>query len=321
MREIYDVVVVGGGAAGLSAALTLGRARRSVLVLDDGTPRNAPASAVHNVLTRDGTPPLDLLAAGRADVGKYGGEIVADRATAVAALDGEGFQVTLAGGRAVVGRRLLVATGLTDTLPALPGLAERFGRDVLHCPYCHGWEVRDRPIGVLATATLGPVQAALWRQWSADVTLLTHVTAGPSAEQREGLEARGVRIVDGEVVALEVAGDELIGVRLATGVLVAMRVLVIQSRFAARADLLAGLGLAPVPFEMHGHPIGTRIESDPDTGATAVPGLYLAGNVTDLSAQVVHAAAAGVSTGAAINADLVAADTREAIARRTSGIG
>src|SRR6478609_7501334 len=151
MDERYDVVVVGGGAAGLSGALTLARARRRVLVVDAGEPRNAPAGHVHNYLAREGTPPADLLAAGRAEVAGYGGAVVQGRVTTAERRDDGTFRVTLEDGRRTDARRLLVTTGLVDELPDIPGVAQRWGRDVLHCPFCHGWETRDRAIGVLAT--------------------------------------------------------------------------------------------------------------------------------------------------------------------------
>jgi thioredoxin reductase len=167
----YEVVVVGGGAAGLSGALILARVRRSVLVIDAGHPRNAPAGAVHAYLGRDGNAPGELLAIGRAEVTGYGGEIRSGTVTA-AKRTGDGFRVVLDDGSAVLADRLLIATGLTDELPRVPGLAERFGRDVVHCPYCHGWEARDQRIGVLATGPLAVRQALLWRQLSKDVTFL-----------------------------------------------------------------------------------------------------------------------------------------------------
>ena len=161
----YDVVVIGGGAAGLNGALMLARSRRSVLVVDAGAPRNAPASGVHGLLGREGTPPGELLATGRAEVRGYGGRVETGEVTGGAA-DGGGFAVTLADGRRVRARRLLVTTGLTDELPDVPGLRERWGREVLHCPYCHGWEVRDQAIGVLASGPMSVHQALLFRQLS-----------------------------------------------------------------------------------------------------------------------------------------------------------
>ncbi|MCA1598029.1 MAG: NAD(P)/FAD-dependent oxidoreductase, partial [Chloroflexi bacterium] len=205
--EQYDVVVVGGGAAGLSGALALARARRSVLVMDGGQPRNAPAAHVHNYLSRDGAAPSDLLAAGRAEVTGYGGRIISGSVASAARLNGQddrgGFRVTLTDGAIVYARRLLVATGLVDELPDVPGVAERWGRDVLHCPYCHGWEVRDQAIGVLATGPMAVHQAQLFRQLSADVTLFLHTQPELTDEESEQLAARGITVVRGAVVSLE----------------------------------------------------------------------------------------------------------------------
>lgn len=309
----YDVVVVGGGAAGLSGALTLGRARRSVLVIDAGEPRNAPAEGVHTYLGREGMAPAQLLAEGRAEVAAYGAEIVEGRVVTAERLSTGGFRVVLAGGSAVESDRLLVTTGLIDELPHVPGLAERWGRDVHHCPYCHGWEVRDQRIGVLATGPLAVHQALLWRQWSDDVTLFLHSGPEPDDDAYDRLAARGIAVVDGEVTGLRVTEDRIDGVRLAGGRVIPCQALVVAPRFSARADVLTTLGLEPVDEEMGGHVIGSRIAADP-TGATEVPGVWVAGNVTSLAEQVIGAAAAGVRAGAAINADLIADETRRAVA-------
>jgi thioredoxin reductase/2-polyprenyl-3-methyl-5-hydroxy-6-metoxy-1,4-benzoquinol methylase len=327
--QTYDVLVVGGGAAGMAGAMALARARRSVLVVDSGRPRNAAAGHVHNYLTREGTPPAELVAAGRAEVARYGGDIVTGTVESVASRsaatgsgqeetgqsgagrDG-GFVARLADGRRVPARRLLVTTGLVDELPDVPGLEQRWGHDVLHCPYCHGWEVRDRRIGVLATGPMATEQANMWRQLSPHVMLLTHHGPAPTAEQAERLAARGITIVDGPVTGLEVNGDKLTGVRLAAGETVALDALVVAPRFTSRAGVLESLGLKPVEVELHGHAIGSQIPTDP-TGATTVPGVWAAGNVADVHAQVIMAAAAGLKAGAAINADLIAAETREAV--------
>ncbi|MGW4642896.1 NAD(P)/FAD-dependent oxidoreductase [Sphaerisporangium sp. NPDC004334] len=311
----FDVVVVGGGAAGLSGALTLARARRSVLVVDAGGPRNAPAAAVHNYLGREGTPPARLLAEGRAEVARYGGSVLSGEVIAVERTKDGRFRVVPAGGSPVRARRLLVATGLADEPPKVAGLAERWGRDVLHCPYCHGWEVRDQPIAVLATSALAAEQALLWRQWSPRVTLLLHTAPEPSAGDRERLAARDIAVVEGEATGLEVGGDRLTGVRLADGRVVPCTALVVMSHLSARTGALAGLGLEPVEQSLGGHVVGTRLDADP-MGATGVPGVWVAGNVTDLMGQVVTAAAAGMRAAAAINADLVQEETRLAVAAR-----
>jgi thioredoxin reductase len=300
MDEMYDVVVIGGGAAGLNGALTLARARRRVLVVDGGEPRNAPAAEVHNYLGRDGTPPAELYKIGREEVAGYGGRIVSERVVKVE----PGFTVTLDDGRRFGARRLLVTTGLADGLPDIPGLAERWGRMVLHCPYCHGWEVRDQPVGVIAVGAMAVHQALLWRQWTEDVTFFAHAGPPLTAEQRDQFDARGIVVEDRPVAAVE---DE--GVRLADGTLVPRAAVVVQTVLTPNADLLAGLGLTAVDREVNGHVIGSHIPTEAN-GATAVAGVYAAGNVADPMAQVIAAAAQGLVAAAAINGDLVMEDTR-----------
>jgi len=309
LRDGYDVVVVGGGAAGLSGALILARARRSVVVIDAGAPRNAPAAGVHGLLARDGIPPAELLARGRAEVGGYGGQLVPGDVAAVTR-GRAGFAVRLADGRTVRARRLLVASGLVYELPDVPGLPARWGRDVVHCPYCHGWEVRDRAIGVLASGPLAVHQALLFRQWSADVTLFSHTLPPPAGEAAEQLAARGIGVMGGEVAGLEIAGDRLAGVRLADGTVVSRQVLAVAPRMVARAGFLAALGLRAAD---HPSRVGEYLPVDA-SGRTEVPGVWAAGNVTDPVAQVGTAAAAGAAAAAQINADLVAEDTRRAVA-------
>ncbi|CAM5693853.1 NAD(P)/FAD-dependent oxidoreductase [Streptomyces californicus] len=226
-----------------------------------------------------------------------------------------GFRVVTEDGRSVEARRLLVTTGLVDELPPVPGLAERWGREVLHCPYCHGHEVADRPIGVLATGPLAVHQALMWRQWSDDVTLFLHTGPEPSAEEYEELATSDVAVVDGEVAGLEIADDRFTGVRLTSGRVVPREALVVQARFTARSAVLESLGLTPVAQEMAGTVVGTYIPSDP-TGATEVPGVWAAGNVTRLTEQVVGAAAAGLMAAGALNGDLITEDTRLAVAAR-----
>jgi thioredoxin reductase (NADPH) len=325
LDAVYDVVVVGGGAAGLSGALALGRARRTVLVLDAGDPRNAPAAHVHNYLTSEGMSPSALLAAGRAEVTGYGVQVVSatvaaarqlagDQAEPLPGTGGDRFSVDLADGRSVRARRLLVATGLVDELPDVPGVAERWGRDVLPCPYCHGWEVRDQAIGILGTGPMAVHGALLWRQWSADVVLFRHTAPALTDEEAEQLTARGIIVVDAEVAALEVQDDRLAGVRLRSGEFVPRQTVVVAPRFTARAEVLSTLGLEATDREIAGHVISSAIPADA-TGATAVPGVWVAGNVADPFGQVISAAAAGLQAGAAINADLIAEETADAVAR------
>ncbi|GGI07780.1 NAD(P)/FAD-dependent oxidoreductase [Egicoccus halophilus] len=302
-----DVVVVGGGPAGLSAALVLGRSRRAVTVVDTGEPRNAPADGVHAFLTRDGLAPAEFVAIARDEVSRYGVEHRSARAVALRRR-GERFAVELDTGAVLLARRLVVTTGLVDELPDVPGLLERWGRDVVHCPYCHGWEVRDRRIGVLATSPLSLHQAGLFRQLSDTVVFLPHTSPSPAPDDAATLAARGIEVVEGEVVEVEHADDTLTGVRLADGRRVALEALAVGPRFVGRSQLLDDLG---VPTLEHPSGTGLHVPADP-MGATEVPGVWVAGNLTDPSAQVIAAAAQGTRVGAAVNADLVAEDTRRA---------
>ena len=300
----WDVVVIGGGAAGLSGALMLARARRSVLVIDAGAPRNAPADGVHGLLARDGMPPAELLARGRAEVGRTAARSSAARsARSTGTATGSRCPWPTAG--RVRARRLLVTTGLVDELPDVPGLRERWGRDVLHCPYCHGWEVRDRAIGVLATGPRAVHQALLFRQWSADVMLFTHRAPAPDPDAgRAAGRARhpGGRRRGGGAGGRRRPADRGAAGRRHGG---RPRGVVVAPRMVARAGLLASLGLRPVE---HPSGAGEHVPADP-TGRTEVPGVWVAGNVTDLIAQVGTAAAAAASAAAQINADLVAEET------------
>ena len=303
----YDAVVIGGGPAGLNGALMLARSRRAVLVIDAGEPRNTPAEGVHGLLGHDGIPPADLLERGRAEVSRYGGKVVSGEVSS-AGRDGEDFIVELADASSVRARRLLVTTGVIDELPDIPGLQQRWGRDVLHCPYCHGWEVRDKAIGVLASGPNSIHQALLFRQLSDDVIYFSHLMP-PDDTQAHQLLSRGIRVMEGEVASLEVINDELAGVRMRDGSVVDRDVLVVSTRMVAQASFLADLGLKPTE---HPSGLGEHIKVDP-TGLTDVPGVWAAGNVTDIAAQVGGSAAAGAWAGARINADLVEEETRLAV--------
>ena len=315
---MYDVVVVGGGAAGLSGAMALGRSRRSVLVIDAGEPRNAPADHAHNYLGREGISPLELLEVGRAEVAAYGVEVVSGRVLAVDRTD-DGFSVTTTCGEQVRARRVLVTGGVVDELPDVPGLAERWGTDVLHCPYCHGWEVRDRAVAVLATGPMATHQALLFRQLSDDVVVVVHDGVELPDEDVEKLSAIGVRIELGTPREVVTEGDEpagpLVGLRLADGSLLEREAIVVASRPHVRLDHLAGLGIEPQPVEMGDALLGSVVAVEP-TGATAVPGVFAAGNATDISMTLMASAAHGMRVGAFINAELASEDAARAVEAR-----
>ncbi|MDN0200212.1 NAD(P)/FAD-dependent oxidoreductase [Streptomyces sp. S.PNR 29] len=307
--EPYEVIVVGGGPAGLSAALVLGRARRRTLVVDAGEPRNAPAAHMQGYLSRDGMPPAEFLAVGREEIARYGVELVGDRAVDAIRHDSGDFAVVLAGGRTVRARRLVIATGLRDELPGVPGVAERFGRDVLHCPYCHGWEVRDQAFGVLASTPMSVHQALMVSQWSKDVVLFLHTVAEdelPDQDLRR-LAAAGVQVVPGEVAGLVVEEDRLTGVRLAGGTTHDRSVLFVAPRAVPRTGLLERLGA-----ELRETPFGAYPVVD-ETGLTTVPGVWAVGNAMGFAEQVVHAAAGGYRAAATINGELLMTDLDAAV--------
>ncbi|SFJ71784.1 NAD(P)/FAD-dependent oxidoreductase [Cellulomonas sp. KH9] len=313
-----DVLVVGGGAAGLAAAMSLGRSRRTVRVVDAGEPRNATSPHAHNLLTRDGTPPAELLATAREEVARYGVELVTGRVVAARAVGtgtvGPGepaFEVDTADGVTHRARRLVVTTGMRDELPDVPGLPARWGRDALHCPYCHGWEVRDRALAVLATGPRAVHLALLVRQLSADVTLLPNGAFQPGTDEWADLAAREVRVVPGRVTGVRVEQDALTGLVLADGQVVPCDAVFVGSRAVLDGTVVDGLGLATTALEMLGEDVGRAVTVDP-TGATSVPGVWAAGNVTGPQHALPSSIAAGSLAGAHVNASLVAADVAAA---------
>ncbi len=325
MSDHHDVIVIGGSAAGLSAALILGRSRRSVLVVDSGEPRNAPAAGAHNYLGREGVAPAELTRIGRDEVAAYGVRVTAGRVVAASATTGDaadpvGFSVTLDSGAVVTARRLVVASGAVDVLPQVPGLAEQWGRGVVHCPFCHGWEIRDQRIGVLVTTPNGAHHVLMFRALSDRVTAFVTDRALLDDTDRAGLAARGVPVVTDPVTAVVSEGDRLTGVALASGSSVELDALATASRPEARVDFLSGLGLTATEQFMGDFSYATALTVDA-AGQTPVRGVYAAGNVTNPMATVVASAAAGTQAGAAVHGDLVQADLAAALAGADVGTG
>lgn len=306
-----DVLVVGGGAAGLSAATVLARSRRDVVVLDTGAPRNAPADGVHAFVGHDGVPPLELLARGRAELASYGRRVVEVEAVG-ARLDGDRVVVEGADGSAWAAWHLVVTSGAVDELPDVPGLREQWGRGVVHCPYCHGWEVRDRRVVVLATTPAAVHQAGLFGQLTEHLTVLVHDPSALDATARQRLGALGVEVVEGPATAVVECDGVLTGVETPAGVVRADAVAV-ASVVEARSAVLDALGVPLVDLEMFGRVAARHVALDP-MGRTSVPRVWAAGNVAEPMSQVVMAAAAGTRVGAMVNAELVAEDQERRLA-------
>ncbi|GII77582.1 methyltransferase [Sphaerisporangium rufum] len=302
--------MIGGSAAGLAAALQISRQRRGVIVVDDGTPRNAPAAHMHGFLGHEGIAPGELRVAGREEVRRHGGEVLSGRVVGVHRRDDGRFRLDLTGGHALVARRVLAATGLSDELPAIDGVAEGWGRGVIHCPFCHGFEVRDQRLVQIVTHPWGLHPAPLFRHLTDRLTVVLHDPAGLDEGAVEALAASGVTVERGEVRRVRTGPDGAVSaVELGDDRVLEADAVVVGPRFRARAGVLSGVGLAATP-----HPTGAGdvLTVDP-RGETAVPGVYAAGNITDPSLQVLPSAAQGSQVGAMISFSLAEEDLRAAV--------
>ncbi len=295
----YDVVIVGAGPAGLSAALMLGRCRRRVLVCDTGRPRNRASQALHGYLTRDGIPPLEFLAIARAQLQQYTTVELRDVEVLEAQCRESLFAVTLAGGEEVVSRKLLLATGVVDNLPEVEGVRDFYGRSVFHCPYCDGWELRDQPLAVYGRGEKGVGLSLEMTAWSRDLMLFTDGDDGIDAKQRKRLERHGIALREERVARLDGAGGVLKAVVLANGEAVPRRAMFFTLGQEQRSQLAIRLGCD----------IGEK--GTVRTGkyeTTHLKGLFVAGDASRAVQWVVVAAAEGAEAAFAINTDLIKED-------------
>ncbi|MFD2840449.1 NAD(P)/FAD-dependent oxidoreductase [Populibacterium corticicola] len=301
--SFWDTVIVGGGAAGLSAALLLGRARRRVLVIDSGSPRNRFAAHMHGVLGNEGTRPEVFVENGREEAASYGVQFRNGLVDSVDETE-RGLRIILTDRTVHEARSLIVATGITDRLPDIPGLAERWGTSILHCPYCHGWEVRDQRLGVLATSPASLHQAQLVRQWSEHITLFSAALGDLDAATVARLRSRDVEIVTSPVVEVLGNGDQVTGVRTQDGQEFPLEAVFTAGTPVPHDNFLKSLNLtrAEMPFGL-----GSFIEVDP-TGKTSHPRVWAIGNVVNPMASVPMAVGAGAFTGGAVNGALVDED-------------
>lgn len=295
----YDVVIIGGGAAGLSAALLLGRARRRVAVVDAGQPRNLRAEHIHGYLTRDGVPPAKFLELAREEVQSYGVELIDATAEEVS----PDRLVSLEDGRILTARQVILASGLKDVLPDIEGADARWGKDLFQCPYCHGWEFQDRALAVLGTGETSVQQTQLVRQFSSDVTLFTHEMGDLDTEAAIALSSRGVKVVDGRVRALVAGPESLTGVRLEDGDL--------HPCDAVFYEPGATVDTSIVQVQECQTSENGCVSTD-EFGRTGVKGVWAVGNAADPAAQVIVAAGDAYRLAVAVNAELIEDDVDEA---------
>ena len=295
----YDVVIVGAGPAGLSAALILGRCRRSVLVCDAGKPRNWASQALHGYLTRDGIHPAEFRAIGRRELQRYDTVEVRDIGAMHAECRDGRFHVTLADRTRVSARKLLIATGVLDNVPEIPGMSELFGRSVFHCPYCDGWELRDQPIAVYGRGSRALGLSLELTAWSRDLVLCTDGPSGIDDRGRQRLARNGIGLREEPVRALEGSGGVLRRIVFETGDALPRRALFFTTGQFQQSELAVLLGCE---FNDKGTVRTGKYES------THLRGLYVAGDASRAVQWVVVAAAEGAEAAFAINTDLIAED-------------
>jgi thioredoxin reductase len=295
----YDALVVGGSFAGLSAAMQLARARRKVCVVDAGAPRNRFAAASHGFFGQDGMPPLKMIGDARDKLLAYPSvEFIEASVSAVKADGGDGFTVSLGNGEQLSASKLLLAFGVQDGLPDIAGIGERWGKSVLHCPYCHGYEFGDRRLGVLFHSGHPPDHAILITEWG-PTTLFLNGAEGPDAEARARLQARGVAVEPGRIAGLEGQGTDLAGVRIDDGRLVPIEALFVAPHTRPASPLGEQLGCA-----FDDGPSGKLLHVDA-MKMTTVPGVYAAGDLAMAFSNATLASADGLMAGVSMHRSLV----------------
>jgi thioredoxin reductase len=296
MRD--DAIIIGGSFAGLSAAMYIARARRSVRIVDAGSPRNRFAAHSHGFFAQDGSEPGAMLATARAQVAAYPTASFVEGEAVRAAGMADGFSVTLASGEVLESRRLVLAFGISDELPAIPGVAERWGSSVLHCPYCHGYEFSGQRLGVLSLSPMSLHQAMLIAEWG-PTTLYLNGGSDPDEETLAKLRERGVLIEPAPVIALHGDGARLSAIELGDGRMSAVDALYLGPRTRLNSGIARELGC-----EMDEGTWGSVIRTD-DQRMTTVPGVYAAGDITRSAHNVTWASADGVTAGLAVHRSLV----------------
>ena len=290
----YDIIIVGGGPAGLSAALVLGRCRRKVLICDAGNPRNARAHAMHGFLSRDGLFPGELLKAGREEVRRYGVELIEQTVMSICRVE-EDFEVKLLDETPIRSRKVLLATGVVDKLPNVPGFDDFYGKSIHHCPYCDGWEHNDEPVAVYGRGHSGTGLALLMKNWSRDVVLCTDGPSKLGSEDKRQLALHGVPVYEAKIRRLEGSGGQLQRILLDNGTELARRCMFFSTGNVQRSTLPSDIGCSLTPKGAIRITKGQR---------TNIPGLFVAGDAAEDAQFVIIAAAHGARAAMAINKDL-----------------
>lgn len=299
--EHFEVIVIGGGSAGLAASIALARSMRSALLIDEGQPRNTSALHAHNLLGQEGSNPLELLKRGRQEAASYGVHLTEGTVSSLSSTLTEGFSVKV-DARNFTAERIILATGLKDQLPQISGLDRAWGTSAIHCAYCHGWEVRDQQILVIGCGPMSAHQAMMFKQLSSNIRFVNHEPAELTEEGKSILKALAIPIVNQSVQALEFdQSGTFEAIRLDNNEKLHAQAVIVASAMRANAELYKSLG-----GELSEHPLGTFIAVN-ESGATAIPGVYAVGNASNLGAMVMAAAASGTLAGAAINAELLTA--------------
>lgn len=304
MDNTWDCIIVGGGAAGLSAGLVLGRARRRTLVLDQGVQSNLAAHGIGGLLGHDGRPPAQLYEMGRAELTAYPTVEVRTGTVAKAVREDAGFALTTASGELIRARRVLLATGMDYAMPEIPGMAQLWGRSVFHCPFCHGWEARDQPLAVLAQGDRAVHVALLLRGWTDDVVVLSDGPAGLDTDQLDLLAGAGVAVDERQVTELRAQDGELTAVVFADGGVLPRRGLLASVGLRQRSDLVTQLGLELAPPS----PVAVDAVAVDAMQRTSVPGVFAAGDLCPGVPQVAAAVASGSMAGASVMQSLMADD-------------
>ncbi|WPR73795.1 NAD(P)/FAD-dependent oxidoreductase [Algoriphagus sp. NG3] len=293
----FDIIIIGGSYSGLSAAMALGRSLRKVLVIDAGNPCNRQTPHSHNFLTQDGRTPAEISALARQQVEQYNTVSFLSGNAVSAKKSGDGFEIQTEDGEVFQSKKLILATGVQDIMPDIPGFAECWGISVIHCPYCHGYEVRNQKTGILANGDFGFEFGKMITNWTKDLTLFTNGKSTLTAEQTTKLTAKGVTVIETEIDHISHLNGNLERLILKDGTNIPLQALYAKADFVQSSNIPSSLG---VELTDHGH-----IKVDPMQN-TSIPGIYACGDNTTQFRSVSYAVSTGTMAGAACNKELIA---------------